>query len=130
MEIAICKTQKYMYYGERNDTVEKEGWGIVYDEEGGKMVLEGIWSKGILIEVIRCFVGDTMTEWKRNEKDSLDPLKRIPLQVGGLCFNEDIETFAREGKGCLIDGETGIATTPVCEWKDGKEASGMDLYDE
>ena len=79
MEIAICKTQKYMYYGERNDTVEKEGWGIVYDEEGGKMVLEGIWSKGILIEVIRCFVGDTMTEWKRNEKDSLYPLKRIPL---------------------------------------------------
>ena len=119
-----------MYYGERIDTVKKEGWGIEYDEEGGMMVLEGIWSKGILTKVIRYFVGDTMTEQKRNEKDSLDPLKRIFLYVGGLRFDEDIETFVQEGKGCLIDEETGIATTPVCEWKDGKEVSGVDLNDE
>ena len=71
---------------------------------------EGIWNKGILKEVIRLFNEDAMTELKRNGKDSLDPLKRLPIYVGGFRYDEYTETFVREGKGCLIDEETGIAT--------------------
>ena len=74
------------------------------------------------------FYEDTMTELKRNGKDSLDPVKRIPIYVGGFRYDEDTETFTREGKGCLIDEKTGIATRE-CEWKDGKEVSGVDLND-
>ena len=105
----------------------KEGWGIEYDEDSGTAVVEGIWSKGRLIEVIRCFNGDTMTELKRNGSDSLDPTKRIPIYVGGYRYDEDNETFVREGKGCLIDEKSGIATRES-EWKDGKEVSGRDLH--
>ena len=127
MEIWSAQTGRLLYHGHYNERRMKEGWGIEYDEESGNVVLEGIWSKGRLIEVIRCFNGDVMTELKRNGPDSLDPVKRIPLYMGGFRYDEDNETFVREGKGCLIDAKTGIATRE-CEWKDGKEVSGVDLH--
>ena len=68
-----------------------------------------------------------MTELIRNGSDSLDLTKRIPIYVGGFRYDEDNETLFREGKGCLIDEKSGIATRE-CEWKDGKEVSGVDLY--
>ena len=127
MEIWSAKTGHLLYHGESNERRMKEGWGIEYDEESGNVVVEGMWSKGRLIEVIRCFDGDTMTELKRNGADSLDPTKRIPIYVGGFRYDEDNETFVREGKGCLIDEKSGIATRE-CEWKDGKEVSGVNLH--
>ena len=127
MEIWSVKTGHLLYHGEYNERRMKEGWGIEYDEDSGTAVVEGIWSKGRLIEVIRCFNGDTMTELKRNGSDSLDPTKRIPIYVGGYRYDEDNETFVREGVGCLIDEETGIATRE-CEWKNGKEVSGVNLH--
>ena len=128
MEFWSAKTGHLLFHGEYNERRMKEGWGIEYDEESGNAVLEGIWNKGKLIEVIRCFSGDTMTELKRNGSDSLDPVKRIPIYVGGFRYDEDNETFIREGKGCLIDEKSGLATRE-CEWKDGKEVSGVDLID-
>ena len=128
MEIWSAKTGHLIYHGEYNENRQRDGWSIEYDEESGRVVLEGIWKNGTLIEVIRCFNEDTMTELKRNGKDSVDPVKRIPIYVGGFRYDEDTETFVREDKGCLIDEETGIATRE-CEWKDGKEASGRDLFD-
>ena len=128
MEIWSAKTGHLLYHGEYNERQMKEGWGIEYDEESGNMVVEGIWSKGELIEVIRCFNGDVMTELKRNGSDSLDPTKRIPVYMGGYHYDEDNERFVREGKGCLIDEKRGVATRES-EWKDGKEVSGVDLID-
>ena len=73
-----------------NSTKEiKESWEIEYDVESGNMVAEGIWSKGKLIEEIRCFNGSVMTELKRNGSDSLDPTKRIPIYVGGFRYDEE-----------------------------------------
>ena len=69
-----------------------------------------------------------MTELKRNESDSLDPVKRIPMYVGGYRYDEDNEVFVREGVGCLIDEKTGIAIRES-KWKDGNEVCGRDLYD-
>ena len=126
MEIWSTKTDHLLYHGEFNEKRQKEGWGIEYDEESGNMLIEGIWSKGSLIEVIRCFNGDVMTELKKNGPESVDPAKRIPIYVGGFRYDEDNETFVREGNGCLIDEKTGIATRES-EWKDGKEVSGVDL---
>ena len=126
MEIWSAKTGHLMYHGEYNERQMKEGWGIEYDEESGNEAVEGIWSKGKLKEVIRCFNGDTMTELKRNGEDSLDPTKRIPIYVGGFRYDEDNETFIREGKGCLIDEYSGTAYRES-EWKDGKEVSQIIL---
>ena len=67
----------------------KASWGIEYDVKSRNMVAEGIWSKGKLIEEIRCFNGGVMTELKRNESDSLDSMKRIPIYVGGFRYDEE-----------------------------------------
>ena len=128
MEIWSAQTGHLLYHGEYNERRMKEGWGIEYDEESGNIALEGIWSKGTLKEVIRCFNGDTMTELRRNGADSLDPVKRIPIYMGGFRYDEDNEMFVREGKGCLIDEKTGIAIRESV-WKDGKQVSGVNLID-
>ena len=128
MEIRSAKTGHLMYHGKCNKKYQKHGWGIEYSEKSGQVILEGIWSNGKLIEVIRLFNGDTMTELKRNGKDSLDPVKRIPIYVGGFRYDEDTEAFIREGKGCLINASRGTATRE-CEWKDGKEVSRIELVD-
>ena len=54
------------------------------------MVAEGIWSKGNLIEEIRCFNRGVMTELKRNESDSLDSMKRIAIYVGGFRYDKNM----------------------------------------
>ena len=135
MEVWSVKTGNLKYHGGYNERDQREGWGIEYDFENKSMTVEGIWSKGTLKEVIRLFNGDTMTELKRNGADSLDPVKRIPIYVGGFRYDEEgfrydeeSERFYREGKGCLIDPESGIAIRE-CEWKDGKEVSGVDLIE-
>ena len=64
MEITSLRTGLLIYHGEFNEKHQKEGWGIEYDEESGNMVLEGIWEKGVLKEVIRCFNDDAMFELK------------------------------------------------------------------
>ena len=91
LEIEICsaKTDHLQYHGEFNERQMKESWGIEYDVESGNMVAEGIWSKGKLIEEIRCFNGGVMTELKRNGSDSLDPTKRIPIYVVRFRYDEE-----------------------------------------
>ena len=91
IEIEICsaKTDHLQYNGKCNERQMKASWGIEYDVESGNMVAEGIWSKGKLIEEIRCFNGGVMTELKRNESDSLDPMKRIPIYMGGFRYDEE-----------------------------------------
>ena len=91
LEIEICsaKTDHLQYHGEFNERQIKESWEIEYDVESGNMVAEGIWSKGKLIGEIRCFNGGVMTELKRNESDSLDPMKRIPIYVGRFLYDEE-----------------------------------------
>ena len=60
------------------------------------MVAEGIWSKRKLIEEIRCFNRGVMTELKRNGSDSLDPMKRIPIYMGGFRYDENYTQFVIE----------------------------------
>ena len=128
MDIWSMNTNRLIYHGEYNERYQRAGWGIEYDEESGDIVVEGVWNDGFMIEIIRLFKGDTMTELKRNGSASLDPTKRIPIYVGGFRYDEDNETFVREGIGCLIDEKTGIATRE-CEWRDGEEVSGINLND-
>ena len=128
MDIWSMNTNRLIYHGEYNERYQRAGWGIEYDEESGDIVVEGVWNNGFMIEIIRLFKGDTMTELKRNGSASLDPTKRIPIYVGGFRYDEDNETFVREGIGCLIDEKTGIATRE-CEWRDGEEVSGINLND-
>ena len=74
----------------------KASWEIEYDVKSGNMVAKGIWSKGKLIKEIRWFNGGVMTELKRNESDSLDSIKRIPIHVGRFRYDEEYAQFVIE----------------------------------
>lgn len=127
MEIVSHDSENLIYHGEFNKYREREGWGIAYDGKSGAMLLEGIWKKNKLVEIIRKIEGATMIEFKRNG-DNTKASNRIPVYVGEFIYDELNESFIRHGRGYLIDEETRIAIRE-CEWKDGMEVSGRDLYD-
>ena len=79
------------------------------------------------MEIIRKIEGTIMIEFKRNGNNTIAS-NRIPVFVGEFVYDEEKESFVRNGRGYWIDEETRIATREV-EWKDGVEVSGRDLYD-
>lgn len=127
LEIISHETDKLIYHGEFNAELEREGWGIMYDENTGSMLLEGIWKENKLVEIIRKIEGNFMTEFKRNG-NNVSVSSRIPVYVGEFVYDQSKESFIRNGIGYLIDEETRIAYRE-CEWKDGTEVNGRDLYD-
>ena len=68
-----------------------------------------------------------MIEFKRNGDNTIAS-NRIPVFVGEFLYDEEKESFIRNGRGYWIDEETRIAIRKV-EWKDGVEVSGRDLVD-
>ena len=58
-----------------------------------------------------------MIEFKRNGNNTIAS-NRIPVLVGEFVYDEEKESFIRNGRGYWIDEETRIATREV-EWKDG-----------
>ena len=80
-----------------------------------------------LVEIIRKIEGTIMIEFKRNGDNTIAS-NRIPVFVGEFVYDEEKESFIRNGRGYWIDEETRIATREV-EWKDGVEVSGRDLVD-
>ena len=127
MEIYSHESDHLIYHGEFNEKREREGWGIEYDAKTGAMLLEGIWKGNKLVEIIRKIEGTIMIEFKRNGNNTIAS-NRIPVFVGEFVYDEEKESFIRNGRGYWIDEETRIATREV-EWKDGVEVSGRDLVD-
>ena len=127
MEIYSQESGQRLYHGEFNEDREREGWGIQYDEKSGAILLEGIWKRNKLVEIVRKVEGSIMTEFKRNGNNIIAS-NRIPVYVGEYIYDESKESFIRNGRGYYIDEETRIAYREV-EWKDGVEVGGRDLYD-
>ena len=127
MEIYSQDSDKLIYHGEFNEKREREGWGIQYDEKSGELLLEGLWKSNQLVEIIRKFEGNIMTEFKQNGNNTI-PSNRIPVYVGEFAYDESNESFIRNGVGYLINEETRIAYREG-NWKNGVEVSGRNLYD-
>ena len=96
-------------------------------QKPGAMLLEGIWKGNKLVEIIRKIEESIMIEFKRNGDNTIVS-NRIPVFVGEFVYDEEKESFIRNGRGYWIDEEIRIATREV-EWKNGVEVSGRDLYD-
>ena len=67
-----------------------------------------------------------MIEFKGNGDNTIAS-HRILVFVGDFVYDEEKESFIRNGRGYWINEETRIATREV-KWKDGAEVSGRDLY--
>ena len=96
MEIYSHESDHLIYHGEFNEKREREKWGIEYDEKTGAMLLEGIWKGNKLVEIVRKIEGSIMIEFKRNG-DSTIASNRIPVFVGEFVYDEEKESFIRNG---------------------------------
>ena len=96
LEIYSHNNGKLMYHGEFSEKREREGWGIQYDEKTGRLLLEGIWKKNKLVQIIRKIEGNIMIEFKRNGNNTIAS-NRIPVFVGEFVYDEEQESFIRNG---------------------------------
>ena len=118
-----------IYRGEFDDEMNRHGYGMEYDRESGKEMIEGYWEKDKLVGIVREFDADNnkMIEYADNS-NSVEIWNRIPVYIGGYCI-ENGNQFVRHGIGYLIDETSGTATRES-KWKHGKEKSGgTDLYE-
>ena len=122
-----------IYRGGFDEEMNRDGYGIEHDMDNGKEKIEGYWEKDRLIRMIREFDADNnqMIEYaenKDNDDSDVEILSRIPIYIGG--YNIENGKYVRNGKGYLIDKESGTATRES-EWKNGKEKKevGIDLYE-
>ena len=121
-----------IYRGGFDEEMNRNGYGIEYDIESGKEMIEGYWSKDKLIRMIREFDADNnqMIEYAENkeENDNMELLNRIPIYIGG--YRIENGKYVRNGMGYLIDEVSGTAKRES-EWENGieKKDVGIDLYE-
>ena len=109
--------------------MNRHGYGIEYDRESGKEMIEGYWEKDKLVRIVREFDADKekMIEYAENSSNT-EIWNRIPVYIGGYCI-ENGNQYKRNGIGYLID-ETSGTVTRESEWEHGKEKKGgTDLYE-
>ena len=119
-----------IYRGGYDEEMNRDGYGIEYDIENGKEKIEGYWCKDKLIRMIREFdaKNNQMIEHAENGESNVEILNRIPIYIGGYCVENG--KYVRNGKGYLIDDESGTAIRES-EWENGieKKEGGIDLYE-
>ena len=72
-----------------------------------------------LVEIIRKIEGTIMIEFKRNGDNTIAS-NRIPVLVGEFVYDEEKESFIRNGRGYWIDEETRLLLAKwngKMEWK-------------
>ena len=117
-----------IYRGGFDENMNRDGYGIEYDAENGKVKIEGYWEKDKLIRIVREFdtVNSKMIEYAENN-NNIDLLDRIPVYSGGYCIING--KFVRNGIGYLFDDKSGTAIRRS-EWDRGEERyGGTDLFE-
>lgn len=114
-----------VYRGLYNVEMQRHGLGIEFSETDGKEQLEGVWANDKLCRITKVFENGVMTEFSE-EGNGLQFDTRIPVYIGGYCWDEDTGKFVRHGKGCLIDSKTRMAYREST-WENGKEVDGIDI---
>ena len=122
---------RVIYQGGFDEEMNRNGYGIEYDIENSKEMIEGYWSKDRLIRMIREFDADNnqMIEYAENgENTNAELLNRNPIYIGGYCIENG--KYVRNGVGYLIDEASGTAIRES-EWENGKEKKECrtDLYE-
>ena len=119
------KTGITVFRGQYNYNLQKHGRGIEFDENDGKELLEGIWADDKLCKITKIFENGVMTEFSE-QGDGFQFETRIPVYMGGYCFDESTGKYVRHGVGCLIDPKTRMAYREST-WEKGEEIEGVDL---
>ena len=112
------------------ESMKREGRGMEYDEKNGRVLRCGVWKNDELFQIEKeCEDEEVMIEYAIEEgKSNLDVLHRHPVYEGGYVFDEEKREVLRNGEGCEIDVNTGIAVREGT-WERGELKESVELFD-
>lgn len=105
------------YEGEFSESMERDGWGMEYED--GVLKRYGRWKNDELIEVKQEFLNEKeMIEF--GKEFSRDLFSRRPVYVGGFVLDRMGGSVKRNGAGRVLSEETGVCVYES-EWESGVE---------
>ena len=110
------------------ESMKREGRGMEFDEESGRVLRCGVWKNDELFQIEKeCESEEVMIEYAIEEGTSnLNVLNRDPLYEGGYVFDEEKREVLRNGYGCEIEG--GVAVKEGV-WERGELKESTELFD-
>ena len=128
----VVKGNGVVYRGGYDDveSMKREGRGMEFDEKSGRVLRCGVWKNDELFQMEKeCESEDVMIEYAIEEgKENVSLLNRHPVYEGGYVFDEEKREVLRNGYGCEIDVNTGIAVREGT-WERGVLKESVDLFD-
>ncbi|KAM7453800.1 hypothetical protein BLSTO_05447, partial [Blastocystis sp. subtype 1] len=112
------------------ESMKREGRGMEFDEKSGRVLRCGVWKNDELFHLEKeCEDEEVMIEYEAEEgKENVSVLNRHPVYEGGYAFDEEKKEVLRNGYGCEIDVNTGIAVREGT-WERGVLKESVDLFD-
>ena len=112
------------------ESMKREGRGMEFDEKSGRVLRYGVWKNDELFHINQeCEDEEVMIEYEaEEEKENVSVLNRRPVYEGGYVFDEEKREVLRNGYGCEIDINTGIAVKEGV-WERGVLKESVRLFD-
>ena len=112
------------------ESMKREGKGMEFDEKSGRVLRCGVWKNDELFQIEKeCESEEVMIEYTIEEgMENVGLLNRHPVYEGGYVFDEEKRELLRNGYGCEIDVNTGMAMKEGA-WKRGVLKESVDLFD-
>ena len=112
------------------ESMKREGRGMEFDEESGRVLRCGVWKNDELLQIEKeCESEEVMIEYAIDEgMENVSLLNRHPVYEGGYVFDEEKRVFLRNGYGCEIDVNTGMAVREGT-WERGELKESVELFD-
>ncbi|KAK8826866.1 hypothetical protein WA556_004453 [Blastocystis sp. ATCC 50177/Nand II] len=110
--------------------MKREGRGMEFDEKSERVLRCGVWKNDELFQIEKeCESEDVMIEYATEEgMENVSMLNRHPVYEGGYVFDEEKREVLRNGCGCEIDVNTGIAMKEGV-WERGVLKESVELFD-
>ena len=112
------------------ESMKREGRGMEFDKESGRVLRCGVWKNDELFQIEKeCESEEVMIEYVIEEgMENVSLLNRHPVYEGGYAFNEEKREVLRNGHGCEIDINTGIAVREGT-WERGELKESVELFE-
>ena len=110
------------------ESMKREGRGMEFDEESGRVLRCGLWKNDELFQIEKeCESEEVMIEYATEEgRSNRNVLNRHPVYEGGYVFDEEKREVLRQGYGCEIEG--GVAVKEGT-WERGELKESVKLFD-
>ena len=112
------------------ESMKREGRGMEFDEKSGRVLRCGVWKNDELFQIEKeCESEEVMIEYATEEgKENVGLLNRHSVYEGGYVFDEEKREVLRNGYGCEIDVNTGIAVKEGV-WERGELKESVELFE-